>query len=171
MNLPSPSPQSRPTQTPPCSRRERWLLFVAEGFGLGRTRFAPGTFGSLPGVLLMGGLQWLHAGPLPCLAVWLLCFLFGIPLCRRAAELRGKPDPGSVVWDEITAFALLAAVAKPGWQGLLAAFVLFRIFDIAKPWPVNRLERLHGGFGIMADDQAAALWAALLLALTQRSLV
>jgi phosphatidylglycerophosphatase A len=149
------------------TRRERWLLFVAEGFGTGRTRIAPGTFGSLPGVLLMAGLQWLHAGPLTCLAVWLLCFLAGIPLCRRAAELRGRHDPGSVVWDEITAFAILAAVAKPGWQGLFAGFVLFRIFDIAKPWPVNRLERLPGGLGVMADDQAAALWAALLLRMAQ----
>jgi phosphatidylglycerophosphatase A len=147
--------------------RERLLLFVAEGFGLGRTRFAPGTFGSLPGVLLMYVLQWLAAGPLPCLALWLLCFLTGIPLCHRAAQLRGKPDPGSVVWDEITVFPLLAAIAEPGWPGLLIGFVCFRIFDIAKPWPVNRLERLHGGLGIMADDQAAGIWAGLLLGLSQ----
>jgi len=143
------------------------LLFVAEGFGLGRTRFAPGTFGSLPGVLLMFILQRLTAGPMLCLVLWLLCFLAGIPLCHRAAQLRGKSDPGSVVWDEFTVFPLLAAIAEPGWHGLLLGFVFFRIFDITKPWPVNRLERLHGGLGIMADDQAAGIWAGLLLQLTQ----
>ncbi|MEY3176366.1 MAG: Phosphatidylglycerophosphatase [Planctomycetota bacterium] len=152
---------------PPFTRRQRLLLFVAEGFGFGRTPIAPGTFGSLPGVSLMWLLQNFEAGPLPCLTVWAICFACGIPICRRAAELRGKHDPGNVVWDEITAFPLLATVAQPGWEGLLLGFILFRIFDIAKPWPVHRLERLPGGLGIMADDQAAGLWAGLILAAAQ----
>lgn len=157
--------------TQPFTPGQRITLFVAEGFGFGRTRFAPGTFGSLPGLALMWGLLAVNASPLHCLALWLLCFLCGIPICRQAAVLRGKHDPGSVVWDEITAFPLLAAIAEPGWQSLLLAFVLFRIFDITKPWPVNRLERIPGGTGIMADDQAAGVWAGLVLWITQKWLI
>lgn len=143
--------------------RQRLLLFFAEGFGLGRLPVAPGTFGSLPGMLLCWAAQEFHVGAAVCLAIWGLLFVVGIPLCNAAAELRGKHDPGSVVWDEITAFALLAAVTAPGWQWLILGFVLFRIFDIGKPWPVKRFERWPGGLGIMADDQVAGVFAATVL--------
>ena len=147
--------------------RQRTVLFLAEGFGLGRMPVAPGTFGSLPGVLLCWGAQELQIGATVCLTIWLLLFLLGIPLCRIAAELRQTHDPGSVVWDEITAFALLAAVMGPSWHWLIGGFVLFRIFDIGKPWPVRRFERWPGGLGIMADDQAAGVYAAAVLWILQ----
>jgi phosphatidylglycerophosphatase A len=148
--------------------RQRLLLFLAEGFGFGRMPVAPGTFGSLPGVLLCWGGLELQAGAAVCVAIWLFLFLTGIPLCRIAAELREKHDPGSIVWDEITAFALLAAVTAHGWQWLVLGFILFRIFDIGKPWPVRRFERLPGGLGIMADDQIAGVYAATVLWIVQR---
>jgi phosphatidylglycerophosphatase A len=148
--------------------RQRFLLFLAEGFGLGRAPFAPGTWGSLPGVALCWALKTAAAGPAACLALWLLLFLVGIPLCRIAAEIRRRHDPGSIVWDEITAFPLLATVAEPGWDNLLLGFVLFRIFDISKPWPVKRFEQYPGGLGIMADDQVAGLYAAGVLWILQQ---
>jgi len=141
------------------SFQNRLVLFSAEGFGLGRISVAPGTFGSLPGLLLGWLLWWCQASPVTRAGLWLTMFLAGIPLCHRAAVLRGKKDPGSVVWDEITAFPLILCLARDSWPSLLAAFVLFRLFDIVKPWPVKPFERLPGGLGIMADDQIAGLYA------------
>lgn len=150
------------------SLRDRLLLFLAEGFGLGRIPVAPGTFGSLAG-LGLGWLLWSCQAPaLARVVLWLAMFLVGIPLCHRASVLRGKKDPGSVVWDEITAFPLILSVSQDSWPSLLATFVLFRVFDIVKPWPVKPFERLPGGLGIMADDQIAALYAMGCLLLLQR---
>lgn len=147
---------------------DRFLLFLAEGFGLGRIPVAPGTFGSLAG-LGLGWLLWsFHASVLTRAGLWLAMFLVGIPICQRASVLRGKKDPGSVVWDEITAFPLILSVSQDSWPALLATFVLFRVFDIAKPWPVKPFERLPGGLGIMADDQIAALYAMGCLLFLQR---
>lgn len=149
------------------SLRDRLTVLVAEGCGLGRLPVAPGTFGSLAG-LPLGWLLWHWQVPVPFrLTVWLVMFLIGIPLCQRAAFLRGKKDPGSVVWDEITAFPLIFSMIHDSWMMLVGGFLLFRVFDVAKPWPVKRFERLPGGLGIMADDQIAALYAGAVLVLLQ----
>ena len=91
-------------------------------------------------------------------------FVVGVPICSKAAKLRDSKDPGSVVWDEMSAFPIVYAfVPLSGsslWPTLLAGFVLFRIFDIWKPPPVHYFDRLNGGFGIMIDDTIAALYAA-----------
>lgn len=149
------------------SLRDRLTVLVAEGCGLGRLPVAPGTFGSLAG-LPLGWLLWHWQVPVPFrLTLWLVMFLIGIPLCQRAAFLRGKKDPGSVVWDEITAFPLIFSMIHDSSMMLVGGFLLFRVFDVAKPWPVKRFERLPGGLGIMADDQIAALYAGAVLVLLQ----
>lgn len=142
---------------------DRLILFSAEGFGSGRMPVAPGTFGSLWGI----GIGWIFglwqvSWPV-ALLVWLVMFLVGIPLCDRAANLLRKEDPGSIVWDEMTAFPLVYAFVPVSLLTLVAGFAFFRLFDIWKPWPVRRFDQIHGGLGIMADDQAAAVYAAVCL--------
>ena len=149
------------------SSRDRVILFVAEGFGLGRIRFAPGTWGSLWGLPLGWSLGCLDTLWWVRLAVAAAMFVVGVPLCARAAKLRNTKDPGSVVWDEIAAFPLVYAfVPLDGprqWIVLALGFVLFRILDIWKPPPVRQCDNLTGGFGIMIDDTVAACYAALAL--------
>ena len=104
------------------------------------------------------------------LAVGVAMFVVGVPLCRRAAELIGKKDPGSVVWDEIAAFPIVYAFVPITSQTLILGFVLFRIFDITKPLPIRAFEQIDGGLGIMIDDTIAAVWAMIpLLVLTYRT--
>lgn len=153
----------------PHSLGDHLTLLLAEGGGLGCLPVAPGTFGSLAG-LPLGWLLWHWQVPVPFrLTLWLAMFLVGIPLCQRAAVLRGKKDPGSVVWDEITAFPLIFSMIQDSWMMLVGGFLLFRVFDVAKPWPVKRFEQLPGGLGIMADDQIAALYAGAVLLVLQSS--
>lgn len=158
------------TRSPASSPRsigDHLTLLLAEGCGLGRLPVAPGTFGSLVG-LPVGWLLWQWQVPvLFRLTLWLVMFLIGIPLCQRAALLRGKKDPGSVVWDEITAFPLIFSMIHDSSMMLVGGFLLFRVFDVTKPWPTKRFERLSGGLGIMADDQIAALYAGAVLVLLQ----
>ena len=145
------------------NRIDRGILFVAEGWGLGRISVMPGTFGSLWGLIL----GWLLGQSVPewwgRLGVGLVMFLVGVPLCNRAAQLRGRDDPGSVVWDEIAAFPVVYAFVQINWQTLITGFVLFRVFDICKPPPIRRIEQLPGGLGIMLDDTVAAVWAMIVL--------
>ncbi len=136
--------------------------FLAFGFGTGLAPFAPGTFGSLPGVLLF----WLtlDSGLYVQLGVGLGLVLAGIWICGESARRIGVHDHGGIVWDEIAGMylTLLAAPLSPiGW---LLAFILFRAADIVKPWPIRDLDhRLGGGVGIMLDDLVAALYAAVVL--------
>ena len=152
------------------TRSDQFVLFAAEGFGLGRLKPGPGTWGSLWGLPLGWGLGVLETEWWVRLLIGLGMFLVGVPLCRRAAELRQIKDPSSVVWDEIAAFPFVYAFCSldPGriWIQLLLGFVLFRIFDIWKPPPVRQCDRLSGGFGIMLDDTVAAGYAALFLFLS-----
>ncbi len=137
-----------------------WPAF---GFGLGLLPVAPGTFGSLLAIPLWWftpALLWLQ------LAIALVLLGAGIWICGASARRLGVHDHGGVVWDEITGMylTLLAVPAEPAW--ILAAFGLFRLFDIWKPWPIRDLDhRLRGGLGIMLDDVIAALYAACLLLL------
>ncbi|MCL6583117.1 MAG: phosphatidylglycerophosphatase A [bacterium] len=141
-----------------CSKLKLW---IATGFGLGYLPFVPGTVGSLGGVVLF----WLFH-PL----TWYLYLLFiaslfflGIWAADWAEVVFQEKDSNYIVIDEIVGF-LIAAFLIP-WSGLwmIAAFILFRIFDIIKPFPAGRAERLRGGLGIMLDDVGAGIYANLVL--------
>jgi phosphatidylglycerophosphatase A len=92
-------------------------------------------------------------------------FLAGVWFCGVASRTLGRHDPGGIVWDEMVGYWLTVALLPPAWGWWLAAFVLFRFFDILKPWPIRQVERsFGGGLGIMLDDVLAALYAMLVLA-------
>ena len=136
---------------------------LAFGFGTGLAPKAPGTVGSMPGVLL----AWLT---LPLAIEWrigigILLIITGIWICGESARRIGVHDHGGIVWDEITGMYLTLLVAPPQIALWALSFGLFRLFDIWKPWPIRDLDhRLSGGAGIMLDDLVAALYAALILA-------
>jgi phosphatidylglycerophosphatase A len=103
--------------------------------------------------------------------ILLVTFLAGIRICGVTAARLGRHDPGGIVWDEMVCYWLTVSLVPLQWHWMLMAFVLFRLFDILKPWPIRRLERLFGGgLGIMADDILAAVYAMILLALVSRLL-
>lgn len=139
--------------------------FLAFGFGSGAAPFAPGTFGTLVGVLLYLLLQHLHWTSY--LLVVLVAFVIGIQICGRTAKDIGVHDHGGIVWDEIVGYWVAMFAAPKGWIWVLIGFVLFRLFDIAKPWPIAKIDRsAPGGLGIMLDDLLAGVYAAIGLQLT-----
>jgi len=138
---------------------------LALGFGSGLAPKAPGTFGTILGLaafgLIAGHPLWLQ------LIIIALLFLIGISICGETAEALGTPDHGSIVWDEIVAMMLVLAFTPPHvlWWGI--AFILFRLFDIWKPFPIKQCDNLiKGGFGVMFDDLLAAIYAILLIQLS-----
>lgn len=151
---------------------DRTALVLGTGFGFGYAPVVPGTFGSLWGLALAWGLPYSGLPPAGQSLVVAVLFVIGIPICRRAAELLGNPDPPAVVFDEIAALPVvyLASFSELNVTTGIAGFVWFRIFDVVKPWPVRWFDRLAGGLGIMSDDVAAALYAAAALWLTVRGL-
>ena len=87
-------------------------------------------------------------------------------ICQQAVNWLKQDDPSAVVWDEIVGYLITMIAAPAGWQWMLLGFVLFRLFDIWKPWPISLADRkLHGGFGIMLDDVIAGVFAAMVLQL------
>jgi phosphatidylglycerophosphatase A len=147
---------------------DRTALVLATGLGIGMVPVMPGTFGTLLGLPLAWALNK-SGWPLPIeLLAMAAIFLAGIPICDRAARLFGKKDPGCVVFDEIAAVPLVFLLEGITFSTAILGFIWFRIFDIAKPWPVRRLERLPGGLGIMIDDVMAAVYAGLALWLTMK---
>ena len=136
--------------------------FFALGFGSGLVPKAPGTAGTLVGVLLDPllrplGLEWR-------VALVALRFVAGVWLCGESARRLGAHDHPGIVWDEIVGYLALMLVLPAGWGWALAGFVVFRCFDIVKPWPIRQLDHgVGGGFGIMLDDVMAAVWGALVL--------
>jgi phosphatidylglycerophosphatase A len=134
---------------------------IATAFGSGYSPIAPGTAGSAVGVLLfwpLAGAAWPWQ-----LAAVAVVFLVGVVAAGRVARSVGLEDPGIVVVDEV-AGQWLTLVGLPFTPAVaLAGFFLFRVMDVVKPWPARDLERLHGGWGIMADDVAAGVMAHLAL--------
>ncbi|WP_223846254.1 phosphatidylglycerophosphatase A [Wenzhouxiangella sp. AB-CW3] len=136
--------------------------FLAFGFGSGLAPVAPGTAGtiaSLPFAALIVQLPFSVA-----LAVVIAGFLIGVPLCGIIGKKLGVHDHGGIVWDEFVGMWLVLLFVPFHWGWWLAAFVLFRIFDAAKPWPIRWFDRrVHGGFGVMLDDALAAGFTLLVL--------
>lgn len=140
--------------------------FLAFGFGSGLSPFAPGTMGTLVAVPFIFALKAL-GNPGFWIALVLL-FLLGVYLCGSVSRKLGVHDHGGIVWDEMVGYWLSAAFVPLQWPWLLAAFLLFRFFDILKPWPIRQLDKkVSGGFGIMIDDVVAALFTVLILAALQ----
>lgn len=152
------------------------VLWVAQGFGVGRIPFAPGTFGSLVGLLwaillLRTGNLWLF------MAGSVLGLGLSVWLCGKAESILNQTDPGSIVLDEISAIpvcfvgylgiAWFQTHKLPGlnWQLMAIAFVLFRVFDIVKPWPIRGSQKLPDGWGVTIDDALAAMYVAVIIAL------
>jgi phosphatidylglycerophosphatase A len=211
------TPNAEGNAAPTTQRKKpRLALAIATGFGVGYIPKAPGTFGSLVGIvvailthpvslLVIVGALFLpglgidmpmfngHSAPVlllvPSLVVLLILGFIGVWSSSRAAEYAGIGDPQYVVIDEVSGmhltlvlalmpvglptylipsdeasvFALYSAFSLLNWKYLLLGFILFRVFDIWKPWPIQRLEKLPGGWGIMADDWMAGIYAAILL--------
>ncbi len=135
-------------------------LAFATCLGLGHAPFAPGTFGSAAGLLLWAALPQSAAAHG---AAIVLIFAAGVWSAGIAEHHFRGTDPAPVVIDEVMGMLVTLFMIPVGWPGAAAGFVLFRVFDVIKPPPANRLERLHGGMGIMADDFMAAVYANLLL--------
>ncbi len=140
------------------------LNLLAFGFGSGLMRKAPGTFGSVAALPFLP----LFA-PLPLVfgaALLVVTAAAGIVICGHAGRQLGQADPGCVVWDEMVGVWLTLFAVPLSLPAVVAGFLLFRLFDIAKPWPISWCDRhLKGGLGIMVDDLVAALLAALVLRL------
>jgi phosphatidylglycerophosphatase A len=137
---------------------------LAFGLGTGLAPYAPGTVGSLLGVLL----AWLtlDLGLIAQIGVAIGLSVAGIWICGESARRLGIHDHGGIVWDEIAGMYVTLLVAPFTLSAWILGFLLFRAFDIVKPWPIRDLDhRLGGGLGIMLDDLVAALYAAILLAL------
>jgi len=135
--------------------------FLALGFGAGLAPVAPGTAGSLAALPFLFGFAQL--GAWACVAAVALGFAVGIAACARAARALGKTDHPAIVWDEVVGLWAALCFIPLSPAAILAGFLLFRALDIAKPWPIRRLERAPGGLGIMLDDLAAGLLANLAL--------
>jgi phosphatidylglycerophosphatase A len=136
--------------------------FLAFGFGSGLSPIAPGTAGTLIAIPIVLVLQ--HFGFVVHAAFAVLAMAAGIYVCGESARRLGVHDHPGIVWDEIAGFTVTMLAAPPQWAWLVAGFVLFRFFDIVKPWPIREADhRLSGGLGIMLDDVIAGFFAAAIL--------
>ncbi|MGN0921651.1 MAG: phosphatidylglycerophosphatase A [Cellvibrio sp.] len=137
-------------------------LLVAFGFGSGLAKKAPGTFGTLAAIPFFMALQDLSW---PLYISWLVVtFVLGVWWCERASQTLGVHDHGGIVWDEFVGYWITMFMAPKGWLWIVLGFVLFRLFDILKPWPIGWVDRkVSGGFGIMIDDVIAGIFAAVVL--------
>jgi phosphatidylglycerophosphatase A len=142
----------------------RLAVFIATAGYSGYFPFAPGTVGSAVG-LLVYLLVWWSQSPVVEVGLIVALFAVGVWAGTTAERYFGGVDPGPIVLDEVVGMLITLAFIPVGLSGALAGFVLFRIFDIIKPFPAGRLEALHGGFGVMADDAMAAIYANLSLRL------
>jgi len=153
--------------------RRSLSTWIATGLGAGYSPLAPGTAGSALGLALVVAFRQTSLKPL-WLGVTLaafagLLFLVGVWSAGKAEKVFGRIDPGQVVIDEV-AGQIITFLATPRvtWKGLLAGFIIFRLFDIVKPFPARRAERFPGGWGIMMDDLIAGLYSLLVLVILGR---
>ena len=160
-----------PPPLPPRSKRTLWAWLAGTFFGAGFLKPGPGTYGSAAACVLWLMAGWLVHHNTQTLAIVttvgvVLATAIGIPSATRIARESGRADPGFVVIDEVAGQWLALILMPPEWPVALWAFLLFRFFDILKPWPIRKLEALPEGTGIMVDDLGAGVLA---LALGQLS--
>ena len=136
------------------------IHLLAFGFGAGLSPKAPGTMGTVVAVLIYLVLP--NMPPIIYAGLILLSFVFGIWICGKTAEDLGVHDHGGIVWDEFVGYWVTMFMAPSGLFWVLLGFVLFRLLDIFKPWPIKWADKeLAGGLGIMLDDVLAGIMAAL----------
>jgi phosphatidylglycerophosphatase A len=143
----------------------RLAVFIATVGYCGYFPFAPGTVGSAAG-LVVYLLVWWTGSSIVEVGLIAVLFAVGVWAGTTAERYFGGVDPGPIVLDEVVGMLITLAFIPVGWSGALAGFFIFRIYDIIKPYPAGRLEALHGGLGVMADDAMAAVYANLSLRLT-----
>jgi phosphatidylglycerophosphatase A len=136
----------------------RLAVFLATAAYTGYFPVAPGTVGSAVGLVVYGLVWWTRS---VSVEVGLIAGLFAVGVWAGTIAERyfGGIDPGPIVLDEVVGMLITLAFVPVGWTGALAGFLLFRVFDVIKPFPAARLEKLHGGLGVMADDAMAAVYA------------
>jgi phosphatidylglycerophosphatase A len=132
--------------------------FLGFGFGSGLVPFMPGTMGSLAAIPLVYMMSYLPIWAF--LGITVLSIVLGIQICQKVSDDLGVHDHGAIVWDEIAGMMIVFIAIPMTWQTLLLGFILFRLFDIWKPWPISFLDKnVHGGWGIMVDDIVAGVLA------------
>ena len=138
------------------------IHFLAFGFGSGLSPFAPGTAGTLAVIPIYLLLQTLNI--IPYVVVICLICLAGIWICEQSSKKLGVHDHSGIVWDEFAGYLITMIAAPQGWLWIAIGFILFRIFDIWKPWPIRVVDKqIGGGFGIMLDDIIAGVFALISL--------
>lgn len=139
--------------------------FLAIGFGSGLLKPAPGTWGTLAGLILSILLWNIIQSNLFFIFLTVISFIFGCYLCQKTSNDLGVHDDGRIVWDEIVAiFLMFAFLPEYNWFTYILTFISFRIFDILKPYPIRYFdEKLESGLGIMVDDILAAIFALISL--------
>jgi phosphatidylglycerophosphatase A len=138
------------------------VLFLAFGFGSGLTKKMPGTMGTIAGIpvylVFIQTETWVYS------ILTISIIYVGFSICGRAAELLGEHDFGGIVWDEIAGFLITMCLVPFSWYAVLVGFILFRFFDIVKPWPIKWVDqKIEGGVGIMLDDVLAGMMAGIAL--------
>jgi len=142
----------------------RFAVFVATVGYCGYFPIAPGTVGSVAG-LVVYALVWWTQSTVVEIALILGLFGAGVWAGTTAERYFGGIDPGPIVIDEVVGMLITLAFIPVGWSAALTGFLLFRVFDVLKPYPAGQFERLHGGLGVMADDAMAAIYANICLRL------
>ena len=138
------------------------VLFLAFGFGSGLTKKMPGTSGTIAAIpvylIFIQMDSWLYY------LLTIIVTVVGVWICGRAAMQLGEHDFGGIVWDEIAGFLITMSLVSFSWVAVLEGFILFRIFDIFKPWPIKWIDKkMGGGLGIMLDDVLAGVIAGVIL--------
>ena len=137
-------------------------VFVATGAFVGYAPVAPGTFGSALGLAVFFAVRYVRSQAVEAIALVILAGV-GVWSATEAERHFGRVDPGYIVIDEVVGMLVTLAFVPVNAVGVLVAFVLFRLLDVVKPWPARRLERLHGGLGVMLDDVMAGIYANLVM--------
>ena len=141
----------------------RLAVFICTFGYLGYAPVAPGTIGSMAGLLVYFGLRWAGAGPIADAVIIALLFAAGVWSGTHAERYFGGTDPGPGIIDEVVGMLITLFLLPATLLVALAGFFVFRALDVIKPYPANRLEGLHGGLGMMADDAMSAVYSNLLM--------